>query len=100
MWFSENNQRVGKRLHGGHYDHNLPIEGLDGSVLREKLLPGGVSVAQDASVERVACLVLASFPAQKSIFNFQLYERHIQATVEKISLMQRQTRTVETMEDN
>ena len=70
MWLSEHNQWVGKRLRGGHYNHNLPIEGLDGSVLREKLLPGGISVAQDASVERVARLVLASFPAKI----FQLYE--------------------------
>lgn len=71
MWLSENNQWVGKRLYGGHYDHNLPIEGLDGSVLREKLLSGGICVAQDASVERVARLVLASFPAKEafSIFN-------------------------------
>ena len=63
---------VGKRLYGGHYDHNLPIEGLDGSVLREKLLPGGISVAQDASIERVARLVLASFPTKKKHFQFSI----------------------------
>ena len=56
-----------QETHGGHYDHNLPIEGLDGSVLREKLLPGGISVAQDASIERVTRLVFASFPT-KNIF--------------------------------
>ena len=58
-----------QETHGGHYDHNLPIEGLDGSVLREKLLPGGISVAQDASIERVARLVLASFPTKKKHFS-------------------------------
>ena len=72
MWLSENVCRVGKRLSGGHYDHNLPIEGLDGSVLREKLLPGGISVAQDASIERMARLVLASFPTKKKHFQFSI----------------------------
>merc|ERR1719330_1779954 len=46
--------RLGQRIR--------PIEGLDGSVLWEQFFPGGISVAQDASVERVARLVLASFP--------------------------------------
>ena len=64
--------RVGKRLSGGHYDHNLPIEGLDGSVLWEQLLPGGISVAQDASVERVARLVLASFPGEKYCHQYKI----------------------------
>ena len=68
MWLSGNIYRVGKRLSGGHSDHNLPIEGLDGSVLRQQLLPGGISVAQDASVERVARLVLASFPTKEKIY--------------------------------
>ena len=70
---------VGTRLSGGRYDHNLPIEGLDGSVLRQQLLSGGISVAQDASVEGVARLVLSSFPTNKKyilIITEDLYSGH------------------------
>ena len=72
MWVSENIYRVGKRLSGGHYVHNLPIEGLDGSVLREQLLSCGISVAQDASIERVARLVFASFPTKKYFHQYKI----------------------------
>ena len=65
---------VGTRLSGGRYDHNLPIEGLDGSVLRQQLLSGGISVAQDASVKGVARLVLSSFPTKEKIY-FDNYRR-------------------------
>ena len=75
MWLSKNIYRVGKRLSGGHYDHNLPIEGLDGSVLWEQLFPGGISIAQDASVERVARLVLASFPEENIFINTKFRTR-------------------------
>ena len=54
---------------GGHYDHNLPIEGLNGSVLWEQLLAGWVCVAQHAAVEGVSRLVLASFPAKNIFIN-------------------------------
>ena len=48
-------------------DHNLPIEGLDGSILREQLLPRGVCVAQDTGVERMPSLILAPPPANGKI---------------------------------
>ena len=95
MWLSENIYRVGKRLSGGHSDHNLPIEGLDGSVLWEQLLPGGISVAQDASVERVARLVLASFPEENIFINTKFRTRR-----KKYLCCSVRPETVETIEDN